>query len=44
MTDTSLEIECQRCGNLFWYSGEKNFPEKVECPRCFRDVEVPEDG
>ncbi|MFB6115921.1 MAG: hypothetical protein ABEK10_00260 [Candidatus Nanosalina sp.] len=44
MTDTSLEIECSSCGNLYWYSGAKQNPETVECPECGSMNTVPEDG
>jgi len=44
MVDTSLELECRNCGNYFWYSGEKQNPETVECPECNNPVQIPEDG
>jgi len=44
MVDTALEIECKACGNKLWYSGKKENPDTVECPECFNEVEVPEEG
>ena len=44
MTDTSLEIECRSCGNLYWYSGSKSNPETAECPECGTLNIIPEDG
>jgi len=44
MVGTSLELECSKCGEKFWYNGEKNHPETVECPKCNRDVEIAEEG
>jgi len=44
MVDTSLELECGSCGNKFWYSGGKQNPEIVDCPKCGCDIIVPEDG
>lgn len=44
MVDTSLEISCKACGENFWYSGEKEYPDTVECPECGTDNLVPEDA
>lgn len=44
MVDTALEIECDACGNKFWYSGEKSNPDSVEYPKCYSEVEIPEEG
>ena len=44
MVDTSLELECRSCGNKFWYSGGKENPETVDCPKCGSKVMVLEDG
>ena len=44
MVDTSLEIECSSCGNKFWYSGEKVHPQSAECPKCYSENLIPEDG
>jgi rRNA maturation endonuclease Nob1 len=44
MVDTALELVCEACGEKFWYSGEKEYPETVDCPSCGNPVEVTEDG
>ncbi|MFB6100428.1 MAG: hypothetical protein ABEK16_04085 [Candidatus Nanohalobium sp.] len=44
MVETSLELECRGCGNNFWYSGQKQNPETVECPGCHGNVRIPEEG
>ncbi|MFO7794209.1 MAG: hypothetical protein R6V35_04525 [Candidatus Nanohaloarchaea archaeon] len=44
MVDSSLELECSSCGNFFWYSGEKSFPDSIECPECGSSVVISEDG
>ncbi len=44
MVDTAFELVCTSCGEEFWYSGEKNYPETVDCPDCSNEVFIPEEG
>ena len=44
MVETALEIECANCGFKYWYEGEKQNPDKIECPNCFKNNIIPEDG
>jgi len=44
MVDTTLEIECKACGNKYWYSGEKSNPASLECPKCYTENKIPEEG
>jgi DNA-directed RNA polymerase subunit RPC12/RpoP len=44
MVDSSLEIECNNCGNKYWYNGSKQSPDSVECPDCYESNKLPEDG
>lgn len=44
MADTSLEVKCSHCDNIFWYEGAKKNPNTVECPECSQETLIPEDG
>ncbi|WP_256727644.1 hypothetical protein [Candidatus Nanohalobium constans] len=44
MVETALEITCDSCSNRFWYSGEKKYPETVECSKCSKENKIPEEG
>jgi DNA-directed RNA polymerase subunit RPC12/RpoP len=44
MVQTALEAECKNCNNKFWYNGEKDYPETIECPECGSEVKIPEEG
>jgi len=44
MVDSPLELECRSCSRKFWYSGEKESPDSLDCPGCGCRVQIPEDA
>jgi len=44
MVDSSLELKCSNCGERFWYSGNKKYPETIECKNCSNPIKIIEDA
>jgi len=44
VVDSSLELVCSSCGRKFWYSGDKEYPETIDCRKCGAEVQIIEDA